>query len=269
MVAHHVLQVANTDFAVGPYKERHGLGSLFTVDERQVGVHAALEAVEVAPHAGVAATQRAEIAGGIDCGKFKIGIFAVIQAHLAGKGNHVLAINAVFLVFQREFIDAALVGVSGDAVVGEAACHPHCTLFLAGFTHHFKNPYFVGVTYRERFTLAVVAILGYQVGHHLDGFTGSLGTLERDIDEASIVHDGTTCLVDHLFASSKGGLGDRELVLVDVSHHGIGVSYFGNFSMILARIPVVDCTLVAGLVVGGRKILQIAVKGVRVGGIGN
>ena len=61
MVAHHVLHVAATQLAVGLHIQWHHLSALLAVDEREICVHAALEAVEVTPRAGIAATECAEI----------------------------------------------------------------------------------------------------------------------------------------------------------------------------------------------------------------
>ena len=70
-------------------------------------------------------------------------------------------------------------------------------------------------------------------------------------------------------ATTESALCHSHLVLVDIAHHSVGVSHFRNVAQVLAGVPLTDFTHIARLVVGGREILQVTVKGVRVGRIRN
>ena len=228
MVTHHVLNVTHADLAVGLDIEGHHLGILLAVDEGQVSVHASGEAIEVAPHAGIATTQGTEVSRVVGLAEVKLSVLAIEPPHLACKRDDILRVEAVGFILEGECVDAGLVGVSRDTVVGNALRHPYGTAFLAAFAHHIHHPDLVGVTDTERLSLAAVAILGNEVGHNGECLTSRLCTLQGDVDEATIVDDAGSVL--QLMSSTPSALADGHLMLVDVADNGIGVSHFGNLT---------------------------------------
>ena len=80
-------------------------------------------------------------------------------------------------------MDAGMIGVAGDAAVGDAASHPYGTLVVLAFAYHFENPNLVGVGNREGFALRGVAVLLYKVGHHLEGLSGGLGAFKTQVNQ--------------------------------------------------------------------------------------
>lgn len=100
-------------------------------------------------------------------------------------------------------------------------------------TDHFQDPYFRRIRNREGFSLACITILLHKRRHHLNSFPGSLGALKSDIDQtalyissllwhlSTVVNNGTR-LTSKLFQTSKSGLADGELKLVDVSNNTVG-----------------------------------------------
>ena len=271
MVTHHLLHVAHADLAVGLHVERHHvlIGPALAIDEGQVGIHTLVEAVEVTPHAGVAATQRAGIKLLINGCEGEVGILTAVEAFLLGKRDDVLAVHDVLLVLHVKLPDAGVVGVSGNAVIGDAHGYPNGTEFVRSLADHVHNPNLVGVTNREGLTLAGIAVLGHQFGHHLDGLTGGLGALQGDVDEAAIVDDGLAIEVPEFLTAAPSALGDGHLVLVHVAHDGIGVGYLGDGTHALAAVPVDDFAHSACGMVGSGQVLQVTEEGVAVGGIGD
>ena len=159
--------------------------------------------------------------------------------------------------------------MASDAIIGDAYGYPNGTQLVLTLADHVHDPNLVGVTNRERFALAGIAILGYQVGHHLDGLAGSFGTLQGNVDEAAVVNDGFAVQIPQFLTSAPGALTDGHLVLVHVTHDSIGVCHLGDGTQALAAVPVNDFAHRAGCVVGSGQILEVTVQCVAVGGIGN
>ena len=125
-------------------------------------------------------------------------------------------------------MDAALVGVGRDAVVGNADGYPHSPLAARAFANHFHNPDFVGVGNGETLAFAGITVFLHQRRHHLDGFAGSAAALQAQRHQADVVD--TLVFAIQFGAAAKGSFGDGDLVLVDLANHGIGDGGFGDFA---------------------------------------
>ena len=123
--------------------------------------------------------------------------------------------------------------MAGDITVGNPVGYPYGTGVAFGvdfavladdflaFSYHFHDPDFVGVLDRERFPGGGIAVGAGELVHDLDGFAGGLGTLQSDVNQASIVDDAGG--VNQLGKPAEGGFANGNLVFVDVPYHGIGV----------------------------------------------
>jgi len=168
------------------------------------------------PYPNLASTGSTKIERSIGIGKAKILICAGIVSLGTGEVNDIRRVNhlntrienlvkvpgayRIFQIFLREGGDAGLVGMSRDVAVGNTNGYPNSSLIgIVGFlcflvnlqvsplSNHFKNPYLIFISHRERFPLAVVPVLLHQLCHNLDGFTSALGTLQGNVHQRSIV----------------------------------------------------------------------------------
>ena len=146
-------------------------------------------------------------------------------------------------------MDAALVGMDSDAIVGDTYGHPHGAFLFGAFANHFKDPHLVGVGDGEGFTAAGIAVFLCQRGHDGNGFACGFRPLQGDGHEADVV-DGA-CGVNEFFAASEGGFHDRHLVLVDVSDNGICCFGFGDVSEKMVGVAVDDAAHGAFGMAGG------------------
>ena len=69
-------------------------------------------------------------------------------------------------------MNAALVGMSRDTIIGHADSHPYGTAHTGSLANHLHNPYFVGVGNGKRLATAVIAVFLHQLRHHLNGLAG-------------------------------------------------------------------------------------------------
>ena len=205
MLLHDLGQILHAHLVVGLHKEGNpvfqviaqgvihiGVG-IFRQDAAaffRIGKPAVAQEVIGAPDAGVAGTGGFKIPRGIGFGKVEILVFPLEIAFLAGKGNHVLGIEAVLRIVQREFPDAGLVGMGADVAVRNAAGHPYDTLVhvdavadVHAFPDQIHDPGFVLVRDGESLPLGGIAVFVGQVHDDLDGLAGGLGPLEGNIDE--------------------------------------------------------------------------------------
>ena len=228
---------------------------------------------EETPYACFANVQTREVKGVIGSLEGEEGIVFVGEiAFLAGKGDHILVPHplAVFAGVAEAFLlsaldgyltDTGLVGVAGDAVVGDAYGYPYGSLAVLTFADEVHHPHLVGVADREGLAFAAVAVGLYQVGHALDGLAGSLAALQGDVDKASVVD---TLTAPEFFAAAPGRLADGELVLVHVADDGVGMTNFRNLHQGFTGVPLVDLTHGTGLMVSGGLELQKSVQRVAV-----
>ena len=70
-------------------------------------------------------------------------------------------------------MNAALVGMSRDTIIGHADSHPYGTAHTGSLANHLHNPYLVGVGNGEGFSTTVIAIFLHQFRHHLDSLASS------------------------------------------------------------------------------------------------
>ena len=166
MVAHRVAQILQRHLLVGDDPKGHLLGILFdTGGVRHILGEVVAETVEETPDTGFAVAATGEVGHSIGGIIREIDILAFIPAHRTGithdivgadheVGHRLLAVHRVFLqqilhlhlhvAAIEELRDTALVGVSGNGIVGNADSHPDgASLFLrtVGATaHHLEHP---------------------------------------------------------------------------------------------------------------------------------
>ena len=265
MVAHHVLHVAHGELAVGFHPQRQRFAFAFQ-NPGQVAVHAVGILVVERPHAAVAAAERAHVGGCVGLREAEILVLAVEVTLRACKVYHILRVDGVAaLVGQREGVDAGMVGVARDAVVGHAARYPHGSLVGFSFAYEFHYPHLVGVGYGEAFARGGVSVFIHQVCHHLEGLAGGLGAFQAQENQRAVVNKAGAV---QLRSSAPGAFGYHESVLVHVAHAGVGVGYLGYLAHIFAGVPFGYLAHRAGCVVGGGAVVELAVERVAVGGIG-
>ncbi len=114
----------------------------------------------------------------------------------------------------------------------------------------------------------MVGILAHEAGEDEDGLAGVLGALEGEVDVGAVV-DAAFNLGGQFLAAAVGGLADGELPLVHVAHDAVGMGHLGNLDELLAAVPVDDLVHGAGGIVGGGAVVELAIEGVAVGGVGN
>ena len=162
-------------------------------------------------------------------------------------------------------MDAGLVSVGSDSVVGDADSHPGSAFLLRALADELHDPDLVLIGDSEGFAGAVVAVVTDKIRHDADGFTGARGALKGYVDEATIVHN--TLRVVELLAPAPSTLGDGDLMLVHIAHDVVGDRRLRDIPKGLARIPLVDLehkTLAPRL---GRIVDEVTVERVRVGRI--
>ena len=111
----------------------------------------------------------------------------------------------------------------------------------------------------------MVAILGHQVGHDLQGLAGIGGALEGDIYERAVVHDAGGVL--ELMTSAPCALGDGQAVLVHVAYGSVGALGLGYLAEILACVPFIYLAHLPGGMSGTGSVIEFAIKSVAVSGI--
>ena len=162
--------------------------------------------------------------------------------------------------------DASLVGMGCDGIVGNTDSDPVGAFLSFALADQIHDPYLLGVAEREGLTFGGIAVFVDEGNEPLDGFAGGLTALEGDIDEGTIVDaDG----VPKGFAAAPSGLTDGDLVLVHISHYGIGVGNLRDGSLWTSGIPVLHFAHRAFRVIGSRDEMQEAVHAVGVRSIGD
>ena len=145
-----------------------------------------------------------------------------------------------------------------DGIVGDTDSHPNGALLgfvsVRAATHHLEHPGLVGIGHREGLALGIIAVLLDELGHDLQGLTGSLGTLEGDVDQRTIVDNARR--VNHFLTASEGGLTDGDLPLVRVSDHIPRLSCLGNLTQILVGVPLVHLPHIAQLMLGSGIMIE-------------
>ena len=220
-----------------------------------------------APHAGFAETEGTEIGRRIGSRETEVLVFPVKVAFLTGKRDDVGRIEAILLVIQGELMNAAVVGMCGDAVVRDADSHPHSSLHTGTLTYHLHDPCFVGICNGKALPFAVITVFLHQVGHHLDGLTGSPAALQSQVYQTSVINQ--TGGVGQLGTSAERGLGNGHLILIDVTDDVVGLCHLRDLSQKLVCVPVADVNHLARRMLAGRIMAQVTEHTVRVGGVRN
>ena len=246
MVAHGLHQGTECHLLLRLGVERHLHGVVLTIHVWQIFVHAVDEAVEEAPHTGVAIADATEIERIIGITERKLLVGAREIAFLAGELHHVLSIEHIFFVLHVETCDSALVGMGANAVVRYSDCYPHGTLAARSLAHHFHDPSFILVGDGEGLALTEITVFSHERGHDVDGIAGRGGTFQGDINEGAVVN--TPFRVGQFLSSSESGLRDGDLILVHLPHHVVGAACLVNRAEKFVGVPVEDRTfLILGM----------------------
>ncbi len=243
LVAHALLHLLHAHLVIRLDIQRHtcacvlaaGLEERLARREIKVPVHVVREVAEERPHACLAHEQPREIVGVICLLEVEVLVFALEIAHLARELHHIFAPHPVGFVFEVDGCDACLVGMCGNAVVRNARCHPYGTFLARTFANQIHNPNLIGVAYGERLAARRIAVFSHQRRHARNRLTGSLATLQRDVNQASVV-DAHSVL--QLCATAPCGLADGQLMLIHIAHHRIGVAHLRDTAQRASRVPV-------------------------------
>ena len=206
-----------------------------SVVEVGVGVEsAASQDAEHAPHAGVAAANRAEIERAVGLAERELLVRAVEEAPLTGEGDDIGSIESLRIV-QRETGDAGLVRVSADVAVGDAAGHPHDAAVVRSLADEVHHPG-LGLVYdAEGLAFRSIAVFICKAHDDLYRLPGRPGAFEGHVDEAAVVHDGGG--VHQFQAASPGGLADCDLVHVHIAYALEGERRLRNLPEGLGAVP--------------------------------
>ena len=102
--------------------DRRLTDEIYTSDTVRLGkdaFQAVYPFVEEAPDARLAVTDGAKVGGRIGVGKRELAVLSFEISLLAGEADHVGSVEHVLFIFQVELVNAALVGVSGNATTGK------------------------------------------------------------------------------------------------------------------------------------------------------
>ena len=275
MVAHAVEDRFGRHFFAGHDPQGHAVRGVVAHRIIRVSVHIVGHRAEEGPDAGFAGAQGAEVERRICVAEAEIRIGAVVIPHFAGERNDVGRVKAVFGVVLLEGRDARLIGVRRNISVGNAACDPYDALVgvaalavgLVSLADQLHDPRFVAVDDRERFAARRIAVGVGQLGDRGDGLAGRLRTLERDVNQRTVVDQSGR--VGQFRPAAVCRLADDERMFVHVAHRRVGLAQLGNVGQIASRVPFVDGHHGAGLVASAGCVVQRAVQRVRVGGIGD
>ena len=252
MVAHGILHILYGDFAVCFQIKRHWLiGFTFYIRKKffsTVGKH-----IEIAPYTGFTVATCTEIQRSVCICKTEILIHAGKVTFFAGKRNHIGRIKAIILVVHIELMDTGLVGMSRDAIIRDTYSYPYGTTHTRAFTYHFHNPDLIRIGNSERLTTAVIAVFLYKIGHHLNGFTGSTGTLQSQVNQTTVINN--TSSIHQFRTTSKSSLGNGKLEFVDVTNNIVSLAGLLYPAQIFAGIPLMHIHQSAFLMYTGRIMI--------------
>ena len=296
-VTHTFFHVLRTHFVLRDDPQRHVFAFIFAVcftegltrSIVEIAVHVTAEMTEERPYARLAYIKTAEVERIERSLEREVLICAGKIAFLTRKSNDIFVPHPVtvadavqfllqpFLLFRylrtdfhfapyRQGGDTCLICVCRDGVVRNPNSHPVGSFLTGPFADEVHDPNLVRVAERERFAFGGVAVFVDERNEPLDGFAGCFRTLQRDINETSVIDtDG----VPQCLTSAPCGLTDSYLVLVHVTHHRIGVRHLRNGTLRTTGIPVFHFAHRTFRIVSSRREMQETVHSVRVSGIGN
>ena len=192
---------------------------------------------EEAPDAGLAVADGAEIERAVGLAEAEVRVGTVVPAHFPGEGDDIGAVHAfalddaealllVDLFRLRELPDAAGIGIGRDAVVRDAARHPHGALAAGALADEFHDPGLLRVADGEGFAGGAVAVFLHEVMHHLDGLPGRRAALQGQMHQGEIVQGALGA--GQLVAAAPGGFHDGDLPFVHQAHDAVGVLRLGD-----------------------------------------
>ena len=174
MVAHTVLNVLNRQQTVRLHIQRHRLLGRIALNKVGVLIHCLIVFTEERPYACFTTSQCAEVVRAIGLLETEVFIFSTEIPFFAGQRNNIGRIHTIFLVIERNLLDARLVGMCRDAIIRNTDGHPNSPFVTRAFTDQFHHPCFVLVGDRESLAAAVITVVLHQVGHYFDCFAGRL-----------------------------------------------------------------------------------------------
>ena len=163
--------------------------------------------------------------------------------------------------------DARLIGVTADKAFRHSASHPDGA-FLAALADNLKDPSLVRVAERKALASVGIAEGVDELRHHLDSLAAVPGTLEGQIDEVAVVDAHVVALRKRL-DTTPCSLADCKLMLVDETHHAVGVRHLRYLDLELAAAVVVELDGLAERVVTSFVVAKLPVARVAVGGVCN
>ena len=89
--------------------------------------------------------------------------------------------------------------------------------------------------------------------------------MEGYIDKGTVVHYAVW--IDLALATSPGGFGYDELMLVHIAHSLVGVGYLTDAAQRPVAVPLEDREGSSGLVLGSRMEVEFSIKPVRIRGV--
>ena len=150
-------------------------------------------------------------------------------------------------------MDTGLVGMSRDAIIRDTYSYPYGTTHTRAFTYHFHNPDLIRIGNSERLTTAVIAVFLYKIGHHLNGFTGSTGTLQSQVNQTAVINN--TGSIHQFRTTAESSLGNSQLEFVDVTNNIVSLAGLLYPAQIFAGIPLMYIHQSAFLMYTGRVMI--------------
>lgn len=106
---------------------------MFAVNVVKVFIHALYPFVVETPYTCFAVAYSTEIGRSIGICEREFSVLSTKISAFPGKADNVLGIDDVLFVMQIELVNAALIGMAGDAVVWDTYCYPYGTFLLWPF----------------------------------------------------------------------------------------------------------------------------------------
>ena len=263
MITHCSLYILYRQFTIRLDIEWHRFFRRITFDEIRVLIHRLVILAEERPDTGFTATQCTEIVRTISLSKTEFIVFSFEIALLSCKRNYIWRIKTILLVIKRNLLNARLIGMCCNAIVWNTDSYPNCTFVANPFTDHFHDPSLVLIRNGKGFSTTIIAIFFHQICHDLNGLSSSLRTLQRHIDQTSIIHDASR--IDQFMPSSKRTLRNGQLMFIHISHYRISMCHLWNLSQWFTRVPLDNVKHRSGCPVSRWPTVQFTIQTVRIG----
>ena len=251
MITHCILHILHGDFTIRFYKQWHGIIRLTLYIGKEC-LTLICEHIEITPHTGLTKAACTKIKRSIGIGKTKIFIHTAEVSFLAGKRNHIRRIETILFIIHIKLMDARLVGMCRNTIIGHADSYPYSSTDSGAFTYQFHDPYFIRIGNSERLSATIIPILLHEICHNLDSLTRRTRTLQTDINQASIIDD--TGRIGKFGTSAKSCFTDSHLKLIHITNDIVGLACLFNLSEIFTGIPLIDIEQ-SSLLIGSSRIV--------------